>query len=117
MRRFGKEGVGLECKVGYLVSVGNGCVGTKGEAVLLYRMCRSPSAQRGVGLEQQRWPRRREVTQQEDAMMGHRGEREPEESRTILNSGARAWLAGGATNQAEEIQGRKRVRREEKEFS
>lgn len=70
-----------------------------------------------VGLEQQRWPRRREVTQQEDAMMGHRGEREPEESRTILNSGARAWLAGGATNQAEEIQGRKRFRREEKEFS
>lgn len=70
-----------------------------------------------VGLEQQRWPRRKEVTQQEDAMMGHRGEREPEESRTILNSGARTWLAGGATNQAEEIQGRKRVRREEKEFS
>lgn len=70
-----------------------------------------------VGLEQQRWPRRRKVTQQEDAMMGHRGEREPEESRTILNSGARAWLAGGATNQAEEIQGRKRFRREEKEFS
>lgn len=77
--------------------------GDKRGSSLPDRMCRS-AAQRGCrpGPAEVAIQRGSQKEKGGDSAGRHNdgpgAEREPEESRTVLTSGAKAWLAGGATN-------------------